>query len=66
MGEALSTLSSSRAAGGNTNVTFNGDFKIDAHGGSIDAEDFKRQISKDVQEAIRRNERNAKNTDVRD
>lgn len=66
MGEALSTLSSSRAAGGNTNVTFNGDFKIDAHGGSIDTEAFKRQISKDIQEAIRRNERNAKNTDVRD
>ena len=65
MGEALSTLSSSRA-GGNTNITFNGDFKIDAHGGSIDTEAFKRQISKDIQEAIRRNERNAKNTDVRD
>uniref|UniRef100_UPI00261A5B4E hypothetical protein n=1 Tax=uncultured Campylobacter sp. TaxID=218934 RepID=UPI00261A5B4E len=64
MGEALSTLSSSRA-GDNTNVTFNGDFKIDAHGGSIDTEAFKRQISKDIQEAIRRNEQNAKNTDVR-
>lgn len=66
MGEALSTLSSSRAGSGNTNITFSGDFKIDAHGGSIDTEAFKRQISKDVQEAIRRNERNAKNTDVRD
>jgi len=65
MGEALSTLSSSRA-GGNTNVVFNGDFKIDTHGQSIDTEAFRRQISKDVQEAIRRNERNAKNTDVRD
>ena len=64
MGEALSTLSSSRAAG-NTNVVFNGDFKIDTHGQSIDTEAFRRQISKDVQEAIRRNERNAKNTDVR-
>ena len=65
MGEALSTLSSSRAGGSNTNITFNGDFKIDAHGGSIDTEAFKRQISKDIQEAIRRNEQNAKNTDVR-
>ena len=64
MGEALSTLSSSRA-GGNTNVVFNGDFKIDTHGQSIDTEAFRRQISKDVQEAIRRNERNEKNTDVR-
>lgn len=65
MGEALSTLSSSRAGGSNTNITFNGDFKIDAHGGNIDTEAFKRQISKDIQEAIRRNEQNAKNTDVR-
>lgn len=64
MGEALSTLSSSRAVS-NTNVVFNGDFKIDTHGQSIDTEAFRRQISKDVQEAIRRNERNEKNTDVR-
>ena len=51
--------------GGAINISFNGDFLLNSDNGKFDLESFKAQIVKGVKDALRRDEFNRKNTDVR-
>ena len=51
--------------GGAINISFNGDFLLNSDNGKFDLESFKTQIVKGVKDALRRDEFNRKNTDVR-
>lgn len=51
--------------GGAINISFNGDFLLNSNNGKFDLESFKAQIVKGVKDALRRDEFNRKNTDVR-
>lgn len=53
------------STGGAINISFNGDFLLNSDNGKFDLESFKAQIVKGVKDALRRDEFNRKNTDVR-
>lgn len=58
-------LMAASAGGGAINISFNGDFLLNSDNGKFDLESFKAQIVKGVKDALRRDEFNRKNTDVR-
>jgi phage tail tape measure protein, TP901 family len=58
-------LVAASTGGGAINISFNGDFLLNSDNGKFDLESFKAQIVKGVKDALRRDEFNRKNTDVR-
>ena len=58
-------LVAASTGGGAINISFNGDFLLNSNNGKFDLESFKAQIVKGVKDALRRDEFNRKNTDVR-
>jgi len=57
-----------KAAGlnGSVNISFNGDFLLNSNNGKFDLESFKAQITRGVKEALRRDEFNSANTEIRE
>nr|DAT20124.1 MAG TPA: minor tail protein [Caudoviricetes sp.] len=57
-----------KAAGlnGSVNISFNGDFLLNSNNGKFDLESFKAQITRSVKEALRRDEFNSANTEIRE
>lgn len=58
-------LVAASTGGGAINISFNGDFLLNSDNGKFDLESFKAQIVKGVKDALRRDEFNRKNTDIR-
>ena len=54
------------ASGANINISFNGDFLLNSNNGKFDLESFKAQITRGVKEALRRDEFNSANTEIRE
>ena len=54
------------ASGANINISFNGDFLLNSNNGKFDLENFKAQITRSVKEALRRDEFNSANTEIRE
>ena len=54
------------ASGANINISFNGDFLLNSNNGKFDLENFKAQIARGVKEALRRDEFNSANTEIRE
>ena len=54
------------ASGANINISFNGDFLLNSNNGKFDLESFKAQIARSVKEALRRDEFNSANTEIRE
>ena len=57
-----------KAAGlnGSVNISFNGDFLLNSNNGKFDLESFKAQITRGVKEALKRDEFNSANTEIRE
>ena len=57
-----------KAAGlnGSVNISFNGDFLLNSSNGKFDLESFKAQITRGVKEALKRDEFNSANTEIRE
>lgn len=53
-------------APGAINVTFTGDFRLFGESGKFDLENFKAQITRGVKEALKRDEFNSANTEIRE
>ena len=51
---------------GSVNISFNGDFLLNSNNGKFDLESFKAQITRGVKEALRRDEFNNSNTEIRE
>ena len=62
------TTYQAKAAGlnGSVNISFNGDFLLNSNNGKFDLESFKAQITRGVKEALRRDEFNSANTEIRE
>ncbi|WP_103604092.1 phage tail tape measure protein [Campylobacter concisus] len=54
------------ASGANINISFNGDFLLNSNNGKFDLESFKAQITRSVKEALKRDEFNSTNTEIRE
>lgn len=54
------------ASGANINISFNGDFLLNSNNGKFDLESFKAQITRSVKEALKRDEFNSANTEIRE
>ena len=54
------------ASGANINISFNGDFLLNSNNGKFDLESFKAQITRGVKEALKRDEFNSVNTEIRE
>lgn len=54
------------ASGANINISFNGDFLLNSNNGKFDLESFKAQIARSVKEALKRDEFNSANTEIRE
>ena len=54
------------ASGANINISFNGDFLLNSNNGKFDLESFKAQITRGVKEALKRDEFNSANTEIRE
>lgn len=54
------------ASGANINISFNGDFLLNSSNGKFDLESFKAQITRGVKEALKRDEFNSANTEIRE
>ena len=54
------------ASGANININFNGDFLLNSNNGKFDLESFKAQITRGVKEALKRDEFNSANTEIRE
>ena len=54
------------ASGTNINISFNGDFLLNSNNGKFDLESFKAQITRSVKEALKRDEFNSANTEIRE
>ena len=54
------------ASGANINISFNGDFLLNSNNGKSDLESFKAQITRSVKEALKRDEFNSANTEIRE
>ena len=54
------------ASGANINISFNGDFLLNSNNGKFDLESFKAQIARGVKEALRRDDFNSANTEIRE
>lgn len=54
------------ASGANINISFNGDFLLNSNNGKFDLESFKAQIVRGVKEALKRDEFNSANTEIRE
>ena len=54
------------ASGANINISFNGDFLLNSNNGKFDLESFKAQITRGVKEALRRDDFNSANTEIRE
>ena len=54
------------ASGANINISFNGDFLLNSNNGKFDLESFKDQITRGVKEALKRDEFNSANTEIRE
>ena len=54
------------ASGANINISFNGDFLLNSNNGKFDLESFKAQITRSVKEALKRDEFNSVNTEIRE
>ena len=50
----------------NINISFNGDFLLNSSNGKFDLESFKAQITRGVKEALKRDEFNSANTEIRE
>ena len=59
------TAVAATASGTNINISFNGDFLLNSNNGKFDLESFKAQITRGVKEALRRDEFNSTNTEIR-
>jgi len=51
---------------GSVNISFNGDFLLNSNNGKFDLESFKAQITRGVKEALKRDEFNSANTEIRE
>ena len=51
---------------GSVNISFNGDFLLNSSNGKFDLESFKAQITRGVKEALKRDEFNSANTEIRE
>ena len=54
------------SSGANINISFNGDFLLNSNNGKFDLESFKAQITRGVKEALKRDEFNSANTEIRE
>lgn len=54
------------ASGANINISFNGDFLLNSNNGKFDLDSFKAQITRSVKEALKRDEFNSANTEIRE
>ena len=54
------------ASGANINISFNGDFLLNSSNGKFDLESFKAQTTRGVKEALKRDEFNSANTEIRE
>lgn len=59
-------LVAASTGGGTINISFNGDFLLNSNNGKFDLESFKAQIVKGVKEALKRDEFNSANTEIRE
>lgn len=60
------TAVAATASGANINISFNGDFLLNSNNGKFDLESFKAQITRGVKEALKRDEFNSANTEIRE
>ena len=60
------TAVAATASGANINISFNGDFLLNSNNGKFDLESFKAQITRSVKEALKRDEFNSVNTEIRE
>ena len=59
-------LVAASTGGGTINISFNGDFLLNSNNGKFDLESFKAQITRSVKEALKRDEFNSANTEIRE
>ena len=59
-------LVAASTGGGAINISFNGDFLLNSNNGKFDLESFKAQITRGVKEALKRDEFNSANTEIRE
>ena len=59
-------LVAASTGGGAINISFNGDFLLNSDNGKFDLESFKAQITRSVKEALKRDEFNSANTEIRE
>ena len=59
-------LVAASTGGSAINISFNGDFLLNSNNGKFDLESFKAQITRGVKEALKRDEFNSANTEIRE